>query len=263
MPPSGKIVAATRWGTARTTASASTCSPSTTTPVIVFGPLSATSTASTLARRRIDPPSRSRSAAAGSTWSASSGTRAQPTSAASVRSMSPVRKTFAPSVNDASSARRFTVGSVMRSQSRSIAPRDCPLRARNAANVSESRPGSSRLSLRRARTARATRRPFAERQVPVTGERERQVGRGGKAVAPDPADPRRAPARIGAQDGDREPTLENRPVRRSKASEEPPVGGAAAQKDVLAVVEHEPVAFERPRRAPEARPRLEKRHLGA
>ena len=40
----------------------------------------------------------------------------------------------------------------------------------------------------------------------------------------------------------------------------PPVGSAAAQEDVLAVVEHEAVALERPRRATEARPPFKQRH---
>ncbi len=105
--------------------------------------------------------------------------------------------------------------------------------------------------------------PLAPIEVPVTSERARQMSRCRQSIAPDPGNLCLAAPGVGAQDRDRQPALERGAVLRSEPAEESPVGSAATQEDMLAVVEYEAVALERPRGTPETRPPFEQRHLMA
>ena len=80
--------------------------------------------------------------------------------------------------------------------------------------------------------------------------------RGGQAGA---AEPRR-PGTLAASDRYVEPWLELDLVGDPEAVEQPQVGGAAAEEDVLAVVDLEPVALDGERRTAEPRPRFVQRH---
>ena len=80
----------------------------------------------TLARFRTSPPRRSISRAAGVTCRSASGTRDQPMSAALEEVRRPVLNTLAANTSETSRARRFVVGRVMRSHSRSTACSPCP-----------------------------------------------------------------------------------------------------------------------------------------
>ena len=172
-----------------------------------------------------------------------------------------MRKTFTAAASEASSAGRLSVGSAIRFQSASIALRRLAVRAQPVAEASarraRGRPGraaaararrataDSALAQRRAaRSAGATARGGAAR---AGASREMQRGR---------ACPRAGPARRSRGcSGSRSVDAE--------AAQEAEVGGAAAQRDVLAVVEPEPVALERERRAAEPRARLVERHRRA
>ena len=98
----------------------------------------------------------------------------------------------------------------------------------------------------------------ARRQMAVAGERGSEVKRGGQRRSPQPLD---SPS--GGEHRDRQAPLEDRRRIAAQPREQRPVGGTAAQEDVLPVVEHHPVAFERIRRAPEPRANLDQRRLRA
>ena len=89
---------------------------------------------------------------------------------------------------------------------------------------------------------------LADRQRRVEQQRLRQMERGGEAGA---RDQRRALAL--AEDGDVEAALQRQQVLDAEPAQEAEVGGAAAQSDVLAVVELEAVALEGEGRAAEPR----------
>ena len=104
-------------------------------------------------------------------------------------------------------------------------------------------------------------RPVREAQVAVGEQRRREVQRRGQRAPPDPGHlGLGAGVAGGAEDGDREPRLERRQLGRAEALEEAAVGRAAAQVDVLAVVERQAPALERPGRSAEAWPSLEQGH---
>jgi hypothetical protein len=99
-------------------------------------------------------------------------------------------------------------------------------------------------------------RALARSQSGEAGKRAAQMERSGQRAATEVED---APA--GADERDREPVLEHDVARDADAGEEVAVGGAAAEEDVLAVVEPEPVTLDREGRAAEPRAGFEERHL--
>ncbi len=100
--------------------------------------------------------------------------------------------------------------------------------------------------------------PVAHTEVPVAGERTGEVQRGGQRRAGDDG-----PPASGREHRDLETLLQEHHVRGPDPVEQPPVGGAAPQKDVLAVVERPALAPERPGEAPELASALEKGDAGA
>src|SRR5262249_59878069 len=104
---------------------------------------------------------------------------------------------------------------------------------------------------RRARDADA----LGERQGAEAQEAPREVRRRRERAAGDPG--RR---RAGREDGDREPALDRREVLDAEPAQERAVCRAAAQEDMLAVVDAQALALGRPGGAAEARARLEKPH---
>ena len=156
------------------------------------------------ARRELDRAHRARAAAlraprsrsacaAGCAWTRSSGTLAQPRSAASGSFSRPVWKTIAASASDALAAGRLSVGFAIRSQKRAIARGDCAVR-RRASRRSErsSSAGSARSSAASRRAATAMRSRSRSGRVAEAREARRQVKRRGQRVAAQPH-ARRAP----------------------------------------------------------------------
>ena len=94
------------------------------------------------------------------------------------------------------------------------------------------------------------------RDVPVPQERGGQVQGGGRPGAGDGR-----PPTPGSKHGEVEAGLEVDLVAGADATEEVPVGGATAQKDVLAVVEPHPIALEGPGETAELGPSLHEDHL--
>lgn len=92
---------------------------------------------------------------------------------------------------------------------------------------------------------------LGEGEVRVRGEAAREVQRYRKGVAADPAEPGAARVRD-VQDGHVQPVLEGSEPGAVDPVEEPPVGGAAAEVHVLAVVDGEVAAAEGEGEAAEA-----------
>src|SRR5262249_56766454 len=107
----------------------------------------------------------------------------------------------------------------------------------------------AREAARRARDADA----LAQRQVAKAQEAPGEVRRRRERAAADPG--RR---RAGREDGDREPALDRREVLDAEPAQERAVCRAAAQEDMLAVVDAHALALGRPGRAADGGARLEK-----
>ncbi len=156
--PSGSRAWVSRWGTARTTVSASSRSP-------VPGPASVV-TCQPPSGRRVMPvarvrravrtPARSRAARARVWCSSPRGTRAQPMSAAPGAESSPVLKTMAARPSEAWSAVALRVAMPTRSHSASTVRADWPRRRSQVPKSTPSRAGSSGSRPPRARAARPT-----------------------------------------------------------------------------------------------------------
>jgi hypothetical protein len=99
---------------------------------------------------------------------------------------------------------------------------------------------------------------FSRAEERIAHQRAGQVERGREIGAAQPG-----ALAAGRQHGDREPGLQRDQIVAVDPTQQFPVGGAAAQEHVLAVVDHDPVAGERVRRAAEAAPRLEQSDGGA
>ena len=176
----------------------------------------------------------SSAAAAGSAWRRWNGAAGTPMSAGVGGVEQAGRNTFTATASDASSAGRLRVGSAIRFQSASIAFCDWPCaRSHEAERLrrrAQGRPDRARPSAAAARAA-ARRSAHAERRVAQKArgevERRRQPrARDARRRQPLAQDGHAAGA-AGAAAGGRSP------IRRRK----PEVGRAAAQRDVLAVVE--------------------------
>ena len=100
--------------------------------------------------------------------------------------------------------------------------------------------------------------PVRDRQVAIPRQAAGEVQRRREAVAAQPGH-----CSAGRDDRELEAVLQHHGVRGADPFEEPPVGGAAAQEDVLAVVERQPMSAERPGRSAEPGLALEQRHVGA
>ncbi|GAA3037587.1 hypothetical protein GCM10020000_14420 [Streptomyces olivoverticillatus] len=100
--------------------------------------------------------------------------------------------------------------------------------------------------------------PLGEREVRVGGETGRQVQRYGQRSAAQPAEPGPSGAVADVEDGHVQPVLEGGgQVLRADPLQKPLVGGAAAQVDVLAVVDGQLAAAEGEGEAAQARAAFE------
>ncbi len=167
----------------------------------------------------------------------------------------PIWKTVAASASDASSAGRLTVGTQIRSHSRSIAARPLTVLAQE---------GGERLRVERrvGEVGPAQRgecppesQTVGEGEVVVADEAAGEVERGGKTVAAQPRD-----FCAGSEDRELQAVLQAHRAGGADAVEERAVRGAAAQEDVLAVVEPQAPPPERPGGTTEAAAALEERH---
>ncbi|GGV06430.1 hypothetical protein GCM10010275_53030 [Streptomyces litmocidini] len=103
---------------------------------------------------------------------------------------------------------------------------------------------------------------LGEGEVRIRGEAAREVQRYGQVVAADPAEPGAAGVRD-VEDGDVEAVLEGGEAGAADPVEEPAVGGAAAQVDVLAVVDGQVAPAEGEGEAAEPGPAFEQRDADA
>ena len=211
-------------------------------------------------RARSRRPRHSSAVAVAAPWSSARGTLDQPMSPAS-RAVEEARPGRPSSRARARPPRPATlsVGRAIRFQRRSIGPfalavarRASPRRRRRRATGRPGRAGRS------ARAGRPRRDPFAEGQVAVArrGQPARCNGRG------QPRARDRGARAVWGEHGHVESRLQEDLVAGADAVDEAPVGGAATQEDVLAVVEREPVAPDRGREAAEHGPALEEHDLG-
>ena len=204
------------------------------------------------------PPPRSRPPA-GSAWRQPEGDGRDADVGGVGASRSPVRNTFTATASEASSAGRLSVGRAIRFQSESIAFSRLPVRPQPEAKVCSSSAGSDGSSLREPRCGAGRRQALARSAAARSGagSTARWSGGGGRCREIDAA------GRPSRRTGTRQPPLERQQVVDADPAQEAEVRGAAAKRDVLAVVELEAVALERERRAAEARARLVEDDLGA
>lgn len=143
-----------------------------------------------------------------------------------------------------------------RSHRASTARGDCPWRPSQVAKSTPSSAGSAGSRLLQGERGPADGGTLGEREVRVRGEAAREVQRDGEVVAADPAEPGSAGV-ADVEDGHVEAVLDGCEPGGVDPVEEPAVGGAAAQVDVLAVVDREVATAEGEGEAAEPGPAFE------
>ena len=231
--PGGSSRAAASGGTASTTPSASMASRADV-------PRSASSTRNrpagngvipaTFALSRISAPSSASFRAPAWPCRSPSGMPGVPMSAASRRPSSAVLITVAASARLASSPATLSADTVNRSQSTRRARSPWPRAASQSPSRWPSSAGSAGSRNRMGSAARLTCSRSRQRQQPVPGQRLAEVQRAGQRGAAQPGLAGRA------EHGDVEPVLQRHRAGHAEPGDQLPVGGAAAEEDVLPVV---------------------------